>query len=105
MTTAMAALIEARRRAHIAAKAALRAQGLKLARVERKALVALAEEHLATHRAELIAEATERVPRWQTCAALRSLNKARNVDQPKEFLFKSLVHNRRRTCRSKSVPR
>jgi hypothetical protein len=77
MTTAMAALIEARRRARIAAKAALRAQGLKPAHVERKALVALAEEHLATHRAELIAEAIERVARWQTCAALRSFEQGK----------------------------
>jgi hypothetical protein len=64
MTLERAALIEARRQARNAAKAALRRQGVKLQRVEHKALVALAEEYLATHRAELIAGATESVGRW-----------------------------------------
>jgi hypothetical protein len=64
MTLEGAALIEARRLARNAAKAELARQGVKVQSLPHKAILALADEYLAAHRAELIEEARERVERW-----------------------------------------
>jgi muramoyltetrapeptide carboxypeptidase LdcA involved in peptidoglycan recycling len=46
-----------------AVKKRMQAQGLK---VQHKVIVAAADDYLASHRAELVAEATKIVERWHT---------------------------------------
>jgi hypothetical protein len=53
-----------------AVKLRLHRQGLKPQHIARRVILGMAEKYLAEHRAELIAEATERVVLWQACAAL-----------------------------------
>jgi hypothetical protein len=52
-------------RAMKAAKAGLQAQGLRPSHFSHRDLVIRAEQYLAQHRAELIAEATQIVERWR----------------------------------------
>jgi hypothetical protein len=61
---AHATITLARRQAHEAVKAALRARGIKLTGMAASDICAMADEYLAQHRAELIAKARERVERW-----------------------------------------
>jgi hypothetical protein len=60
-----AVMILARRGAFKIAEQQLRDRGLKPQRMARKEIVALADEYLAERRAQLIAEAAERVARLQ----------------------------------------
>jgi tmRNA-binding protein len=60
-----AVAVLARQAAIKATKAALQRQGLKLTHFRQKDIVALAEEYLATHRDELVAEATVIAKQWQ----------------------------------------
>ena len=55
----------ARQRALKAAKAKLQAQGLRPSQFSHRDLVIRAEQYLADHREELIAEATPIVERWR----------------------------------------
>jgi hypothetical protein len=55
----------AHRRAILAAKHQLQAQGLRPSQFSHRDLVIRAEAYLAAHREELIAEAREIVARWQ----------------------------------------
>ena len=55
----------ARQRAIKAAKRKLQAQGLRPSQLSHRDIVARAEVYLAEHRAELIAEVTPIVLRWQ----------------------------------------
>jgi hypothetical protein len=63
MTADRAALIEARRQARLAVEVALRRQGLKPQHIAHRVILGMADEHLATHRDELITEASTRVER------------------------------------------
>jgi hypothetical protein len=58
-------MILARRRAFKIAEGQLRGQGIRPHHIARKIISGLADEYLAEHRAELIAEATEIVDRWK----------------------------------------
>jgi 3-oxoacyl-[acyl-carrier-protein] synthase III len=49
-----------------AVKQRMQAQGLKVQQVQHKVIVAAADDYLASHRAELVAEATKIVERWHT---------------------------------------
>lgn len=49
-----------------AVKQRMQAQGLKVQHVEHKVIVAAADDYLANHRSELVAEATKIVERWHT---------------------------------------
>jgi hypothetical protein len=60
-----AVMVLARQRALKAAKARLQAQGLRVSQFSHRDLVIRADQYLAEHREELIAEAREIVLRWQ----------------------------------------
>jgi hypothetical protein len=49
-----------------AVKLRMQAQGLKVQNVEHKVIVAAADDYLASHRSELVAEATKIVERWHS---------------------------------------
>ncbi len=72
-----AVAVLARQAAVKATKAGLRAKGLKLAHFEHKAIVAMAEEYLAAHRAELVAKATAIFEQWQAEDAQRRQRRRR----------------------------
>jgi hypothetical protein len=60
-----AVMVVARQRAIKAAKREYQAQGLKPQQMAYRVIVSAAEEYLAKHRAELIAEAREIVDQWK----------------------------------------
>ena len=47
-------------------KQRMQAQGLEVQHVQHKVIVAAADDYLADHRSELVAEATKIVERWHT---------------------------------------
>jgi hypothetical protein len=49
-----------------AVKQRMRSEGLKVQYVQRNVIVAAAEDYLAAHRSEFMAEATKIVERWHT---------------------------------------
>jgi hypothetical protein len=59
-----AVVVLARQQAIKAVKQQMRSQGLKLPHIEHKIIVAAADEYLANHRSELIADARAIVDRW-----------------------------------------
>jgi len=61
----LAVAVLARQAAIKATKAELRAKGLKLSNFTHRDIVVLAEEYLAEHREELVAEAIVIAERWQ----------------------------------------
>ena len=61
----LAVAVLARQAAIKATKAELRAKGLKLSNFTHRDIVVLAEEYLAEHREELVAEAIVIAKRWQ----------------------------------------
>jgi hypothetical protein len=64
-TMSVAVMVLARRSAIKAVKRQFQAKGVKLQRMAHREIVAAANDYLAEHRAELIAEAKETVLRWQ----------------------------------------
>jgi hypothetical protein len=87
----MATMTLAQQRALKAAKHQLQAQGLRVSQISHRDLVIRAEQYLAAHREELIAEAREIVARWQAegffgkRGGIHFTRRAslRNNDQPK----------------------
>jgi hypothetical protein len=65
-TMGKAVKVLAIREAIKAVKQRMHAEGLKVHHVPRKIIVAAADDYLANHRSELVAEATKIVERWHT---------------------------------------
>ena len=79
----MAVNVLARQAAIKVTKRQLQAQGLKPTHLSHRDLVVRAEQYLADHREELVAEAREIVERWRVEGFFGKRAKLKTNDQPK----------------------